>query len=256
MSRNSFITVKNFSKTFNNKKKVLSKINFELFKGESLVVIGCSGSGKSVLLKCITGLILPDDGSTLLVEKQDLTFLHISKRQSFLKKFGMLFQNNALFDSMPIWQNISFGLLNMGDLDNVEAIKYAEEKLNMVGLKKEVAMLYPSELSGGMQKRAAIARGIAMNPEIIFFDEPTSGLDPVLSAVIGDVIFNLQKELFATTIIITHDISVMKKLADKVVMIHEGKLVWFGTLKETLNTDNPYIQQFMNTSINGPIHTT
>ncbi|WPX96743.1 ABC transporter ATP-binding protein [Candidatus Bandiella euplotis] len=246
MSRNTLISVKHLSKSFGSK-KVLSDINFNVVKGESFVVIGGSGSGKSVLLKCIAGLLDPDENSKVTIKDENVTHMHIIERKNFLKKFSMLFQNNALFDSLPIWHNICFSLINSGVLDSAKAKEHAVEKLELVGLKTDVLDLYPSELSGGMQKRVAIARAIATNPEIIFFDEPTSGLDPIMSDTITTLIASISEKLKSTTITITHDIKVMEKIADKVSLLKDGKLIWVDSLKNTLASEDTYVKLFLNT---------
>lgn len=244
MSRNTLISVKHLSKSFGSK-NVLKDINFDVMRGESFVIIGGSGSGKSVLLKCITGLLIPDNNSKVFINDEDVTHQHIIKRKNFLKKFGMLFQNNALFDSFPIWHNICFSLISAGILDNEKAKQYAVEKLEQVGLKSDILELYPSELSGGMQKRVAIARAIATNPEIIFFDEPTSGLDPIMSNTITGLICNISKKLKSTTITITHDINVMKKIADKVALLKDGAMIWVNSLENTLKSNHEYLRSFL-----------
>ena len=245
MSRNALISVKHLNKSFGTK-KVLDDITFSVAKGESLVIIGGSGSGKSVLLKCVAGLLLPDDDSKIMIDDEDVSHKHIIERKNFLKKFGMLFQNNALFDSLPIWHNICFSLINAGVLSDEKAKEYAAEKLESVGLKSDILGLYPSELSGGMQKRVAIARAIATNPEVIFFDEPTSGLDPIMADTITSLLSTISDQLKSTTITITHDIKVMEKIADKVAIIKDGKLIWVDSLKNTMESQNSYVKLFLN----------
>lgn len=245
MSRNALISAKHLNKSFGTK-KVLDDISFSVAKGESLVIIGGSGSGKSVLLKCVAGLLLPDDNSKIIIDDEDVSHKHIIERKNFLKKFGMLFQNNALFDSLPIWHNICFSLINAGVLSDEKAKEYAAEKLESVGLKPDILGLYPSELSGGMQKRVAIARAIATNPEVIFFDEPTSGLDPIMADTITSLLSTISEQLKSTTITITHDIKVMEKIADKVAIIKDGKLIWVDSLKNTMESQNSYVKLFLN----------
>ncbi len=234
------ILIKNLSKTFE-QKVILSNINLQIENKESLVIIGGSGSGKSVLIKCIAGLILPDLKSSIIIDGDDVSNQHISLRSSFLKKFSLLFQGNALFDSMSIWENITFGM----NIDDNDAKKIAEEKLEMVEIDKSVAYFFPNEISGGMQKRVALARAVASNPQIIFFDEPTSGLDPATSKAISNLIKNIRHKLQATTITITHDAKCMKTIADKVAVIENGKISWSGYLKDTLQSDLPYIKDFL-----------
>ncbi len=245
MSRNNLISVSNLNKTFGDK-RVLKDINFNVLKRESFVIIGGSGSGKSVLLKCLAGLLNPDEGSKIIIDNEFVTHTHIIQRKKFIKKFSMLFQSNALFDSLPVWHNICFSLINSGILNIERAKQHAVEMLELVGLNEEIVELYPASLSGGMQKRVAIARAIAVNPEIIFLDEPNSGLDPVMSDTITTLIKSISKKLKSTTITITHDVKVMKKIADRVALLKEGKIFWIDTLKNTVNSDNEYVKLFLN----------
>lgn len=245
MSRNNLISVSNLSKTFGDK-RVLKNISFSVLKRESFVIIGGSGSGKSVLLKCLAGLLNPDEGSEIIIDNEFVTHTHIIQRKKFIKKFSMLFQSNALFDSLPVWHNICFSLINLGILNIEKAKQHAIEMLELVGLNEEVLELYPANLSGGMQKRVAIARAIAVNPEIMFLDEPTSGLDPVMSDTITTLIKSISKKLKSTTITITHDVKVMKKIADRVALLKEGEIFWIDTLKNIVNSDNEYVKLFLN----------
>ncbi|RST63778.1 ABC transporter ATP-binding protein [Candidatus Aquarickettsia rohweri] len=245
MSRNNLISVSNLNKTFGDK-RVLKDINFNVLKRESFVIIGGSGSGKSVLLKCLAGLLNPDEGSKIIIDNEFVTHTHIIQRKKFIKKFSMLFQSNALFDSLPVWHNICFSLINSGILNIERAKQHAVEMLELVGLNEEIVELYPASLSGGMQKRVAIARAIAVNPEIIFLDEPTSGLDPVMSDTITTLIKGISKKLKSTTITITHDVKIMKKIADRVALLKEGEIFWIDTLKNTVNSDNEYVKLFLN----------
>jgi phospholipid/cholesterol/gamma-HCH transport system ATP-binding protein len=245
MSRNNLISVNNLNKTFGDK-RVLKDINFNVLRKESFVIIGGSGSGKSVLLKCLAGLLNPDEGSKIIIDNEFVTHTHIIQRKKFIKKFSMLFQSNALFDSLPVWHNICFSLINSGILNIEKAKQHAVEMLELVGLNEEIVELYPASLSGGMQKRVAIARAIAVNPEIIFLDEPTSGLDPVMSDTITTLIKSISKKLKSTTITITHDVKVMKKIADRVALLKEGEIFWIDTLKNTVNSDNEYVKLFLN----------
>lgn len=233
-------------------KKVLDGVDLSIEKGQSLVVIGGSGSGKSVLIKCILGIITPDKGS-IKIDGQEVTRLNFRDRQEILRKFGMLFQGGALFDSLPVWENISFALLQNKRVTKEEAKTLAVEKLKAVGLSPEVANLSPSELSGGMQKRVALARAIAANPEIIFFDEPTTGLDPIMSDVINGLIVKCSKELGATTLSITHDMSSVRKIANKVAMLYQGKLIWQDDVKKIDHSGNDYVDQFVHGRAEGPI---
>jgi len=238
------VVVQNLKKSFDNK-TVLKGVNISVNAGESLVVIGGSGSGKSVLLKCLIGLMTPDKGSKVLFNNEDYTFVPISNREEFLDKFGMLFQGGALFDSLQIWENICFRLIRAGKISRLDAYDYAVEQLGLVGLNPEVANLYPSELSGGMQKRAALARAIAAKPSLIFFDEPTAGLDPIMSTVISTLISDLSKKLNATTITITHDMKCVEIVADQVAMIYEGAVIWQGDKSGLYNTQNNIIDNFV-----------
>ena len=250
-SVNSLI-IKNLTKDFGSK-QVLVDINLEVKKGESLVILGGSGSGKSVLIKTIASLIFPTSGS-IKIDDQEITNLDAKSRDKLMEKFGFLFQGGALFDSLPVWQNVAFRLLHQKKLPKKEAKAIAIEKLNAVGLGEKTANLYPSELSGGMQKRASLARAIAANPEIIFFDEPTTGLDPIMADVINDLIVKNSKELGATTITITHDMASARKIADKVAMLYEGKIIWFGSVKDMDSSNNPYLDQFIHGKAEGPIN--
>ncbi|MEJ6391744.1 ATP-binding cassette domain-containing protein [Gymnodinialimonas sp. 2305UL16-5] len=229
-------------------KPVLQGVTLDVTQGESLVVIGGSGTGKSVLLKCILGLITPDSG-TITIDGQP-------NDARFLDKFGMLFQGGALFDSMPIWQNVAFRLQRgPGKKPRSEAREIAVEKLRRVGLNPDTADLYPSELSGGMQKRASLARAIAAEPEIIFFDEPTTGLDPIMSGVINDLIHEIVTEMGATTITITHDMSSVRAIASRVAMLHGGHIQWQGPIADLDTAQDPHLRQFITGSPSGPIET-
>lgn len=233
-------------------KKVLDGIDLTIPKGESLVVIGGSGSGKSVLIKCILGIITPDKGS-IKIDGQEVTKLSFRERQEIMRKFGMLFQGGALFDSLPVWENISFALLQNHQLGRAEAKELAVTKLQQVGLNADVANLSPSELSGGMQKRVALARAIAANPEIIFFDEPTTGLDPIMADVINLLIVKCSKELGATTLTITHDMASVRRIAHRVAMLYQGKLIWQGEVREIERSGNEFVDQFIHGRAEGPI---
>ncbi len=245
------IELKGVTKAFG-KKKVLNGIDLSIEKGESLVVIGGSGSGKSVLIKSILGIVTPDAGS-IKIDGQEVTNLSFRDRQPILRKFGMLFQGGALFDSLPVWENITFALLQNKQVVKDEAKKLAVDLLKTVGLKADVAALSPSELSGGMQKRVALARAIAAKPEIIFFDEPTTGLDPIMADVINDLIVSCSKELGATTLSITHDMASVRKIAQNVAMIYEGKIIWHGNIKTIDHSGNEYVDQFVHGRATGPI---
>ncbi len=233
-------------------KKVLDGIDLDVGRGESLVVIGGSGTGKSVMLKCVLGLLRPDKGR-ILVDGEDVVGLRGSAKEEYLAKFGMLFQGSALFDSLRVWQNVAFGLIQGRGMKKAKAKEIAIEKLGRVGLKADVGELFPAELSGGMQKRVALARAIATEPEIIFFDEPTTGLDPIMADVINDLIVECVKDLGATTLTITHDMASARKIADRLAMIYHGKIIWCGHKSEIDTSGNPYVDQFIHGRAVGPI---
>ncbi|MAY45690.1 Glutamine transport ATP-binding protein GlnQ [Marinibacterium anthonyi] len=229
---------------------VLRGVDLQVDKGTSMVIIGGSGTGKSVALKCVLGLIRPDAGK-ILVDGKDAT---AGDRDAFLARFGMLFQGAALFDSLPVWQNVAFRLLR-GSLarPQAEAREIAVEKLRRVGLKEDVADKLPAELSGGMQKRVGLARAIAAEPEIIFFDEPTTGLDPIMAGVINDLIREIVVEMGATAMTITHDMSSVRAIADNVAMLHDGVIKWTGPVADMDSSGDPYLDQFIHGRANGPI---
>ena len=233
-------------------KVVLDGIDLEVTAGESLVVIGGSGSGKSVMIKCILGLLKPEAGR-ILVDGEDILNPSSSKRKRLLRRFGMLFQGSALFDSLKVWENVAFGLIQGQNLGRREAKEIALEKLARVGLPADVGELSPAELSGGMQKRVGLARAIAAEPEIIFFDEPTTGLDPIMADVINDLIVECVRDLGATTITITHDMSSVRKIADKAAMLYKGKIIWHGPRDEIDHSGNEYVDQFIHGRAEGPI---
>lgn len=236
-------------------KEVLRGVDLEVARGTSMVVIGGSGTGKSVLLKCVLGIIRPDAGQ-IRVDGQDVTRLRGRARGRMLDRFGMLFQGGALFDSLPVWQNVAFRLLQgSGRRPRAEAREIAIEKLRRVGLGPDVADLLPAELSGGMQKRVGLARAIATEPEIIFFDEPTTGLDPIMADVINELIRGIVVEAGATAVTITHDMSSVRKIADRVAMLHEGTIRWEGPAGEIDTTGNAYVRQFVQGVAEGPIDT-
>ena len=245
------IQVKNLHKAFG-KKVVLDGVDIEIKKGESLVVIGGSGTGKSVLIKCIQGLLNPDEGS-IKVDGVEINGADETVRDAMHAKMGMLFQGGALFDSLSVWENVAFGLIENQKWNRKDAKNEAVRVLRQVGLAPDVADLSPSELSCGMQKRVSLARAIATKPEIIFFDEPTTGLDPIMSDVINDLIIESVKGLGATALTITHDMASARKIADKIAMLYKGKIIWQGTVKEMDKTDNPYVRQFINGCSQGPI---
>lgn len=230
--------------------RVLRGLDLVIPKGQSMVVIGGSGTGKSVLLKCILGLVRPD-GGTITLDGEDVTR---AERDAFLARFGMLFQGGALFDSLKVWENVAFRLMRgAGRHGKAEAREIAIEKLRRVGLGPATADLYPAELSGGMQKRVGLARAIAANPEIIFFDEPTTGLDPIMSGVINALIREIVTEMGATAMTITHDMSSVRAIADRVAMLHDGLIRWTGPVAEMDATSDPYVSQFIHGRAEGPI---
>lgn len=247
----SMIKMSGVSKTFG-KKKVLKNLNLEIKKGESLVIIGASGTGKSVTLKCILGLLTPEKGS-ILVDGIESVGASAKTREQINSKIGMLFQGAALFDSMTVWENVAFGLIQGKKVNKKVAKRIAKTKLAQVGLAPEVADMYPADLSGGMKKRVGLARAIATNPDIIFFDEPTTGLDPIMSDVINNLIIDSVKKIGATALTITHDMISARKIADRIAMLYEGEIIWIGSVKEIDKTKNPYVQQFIHGSAEGPI---
>ena len=233
-------------------KTVLDGVSLDVAHAESMVIIGGSGSGKSVTLKCMLGLMRPDSGS-ILIDGEEVVGMGQRDRDRVMKKFGMLFQGGALFDSLTIWENVAFGLIEGQGMSRAMAKDKAIEKLAQVGLGKDVAKLAPSELSGGMQKRVALARAIATEPEIIFFDEPTTGLDPIMADVINDLIVKCVRELGATAVTITHDMHSARKISDRLAMLYKGRLIWVGPAKEIDRSDNAYVDQFIHGRAEGPI---
>ncbi len=243
------ITLSAVQKSFGDN-HVLRGVDLEIPKATSMVIIGGSGTGKSVLLKSVLGLVAPDSG-TITLDGDDVTK---ADRDAFLARFGMLFQGGALFDSLPVWQNVAFRLLR-GSLKRPrdEARDIAIEKLRRVGLKADVADRFPAELSGGMQKRVGLARAIAAEPEIIFFDEPTTGLDPIMAGVINDLIREIVTEMGATAMTITHDMSSVRAIADSIAMLHDGVIQWTGPVAQMDASGDPYLAQFISGSADGPI---
>jgi phospholipid/cholesterol/gamma-HCH transport system ATP-binding protein len=245
------IVLENVHKSFG-PKHVLNGVNLSVPKGHSLVVIGGSGTGKSVLLKCILGILRPDSG-TIRVGGEEVIGLTGKARDAYMARFGMLFQGGALFDSLSVWENVAFGLVQGRAMARSTARDIAIEKLRQVGLGPEVSGLHPAELSGGMQKRVGLARAIAADPEIIFFDEPTTGLDPIMADVINNLIVDCVKRLGATTISITHDMASARKIADDIAMIYKGQIVWQGPAKTIGESGNAYVDQFIHGRAEGPI---
>jgi phospholipid/cholesterol/gamma-HCH transport system ATP-binding protein len=245
------IVIRGLRKSFG-RKKVLDGIDVEVGVGESLVVIGGSGSGKSVLLKCILGLIEPDSGS-IRIDGEETVGLPRADRSRVMRKFGMLFQGGALFDSLKVWENVAFGPIQSDHLPVDEAKAIALAKLGAVGLTPDVGELRPAELSGGMQKRVALARAIAREPQIIFFDEPTTGLDPIMSDVINELIVSCVKQLGASTISITHDMASARKIGDRIAMLYEGRLIWQGPVADIDRSGDAHVDQFIHGRAEGPI---
>jgi phospholipid/cholesterol/gamma-HCH transport system ATP-binding protein len=251
MSGDIKIKVRGLCKSFG-RKVVLKDLDLDVPKGQSLVVMGGSGTGKSVLIKCIIGLMKPDKGS-IEIDGQEVTRMSSAEREEIMHKFGMLFQGGALFDSLPVWENVAFGLIAGRGFNRVEAKEIALRKLGAVGLGPEVALLYPSELSGGMQKRVSLARAIAIEPEIIFFDEPTTGLDPIMSQVINELIKKCVDDLGATALSITHDMHSLRVIGDNAAMIYDGRIIWHGPAQDVDHSGNPYVEQFVQGKAEGPI---
>lgn len=235
-----------------NGKVVLDGLSLTVGKGESVVVIGGSGTGKSVMLKCVLGIIKPDSGS-IKVDGEETVGMSEKDRERVLRKFGMLFQGAALFDSLRVWENIAFGLIQGRNMNPKEARSIAMDKLAQVGLGAHVAELGPAELSGGMQKRVGLARAIASEPEIIFFDEPTTGLDPIMADVINDLIVACVQKLGASTLSITHDMASARKIANRIAMIYKGKIIWSGPTSSIDKSGSDYVDQFIHGRAEGPI---
>lgn len=233
-------------------KKVLTGLDLDVGAHESVVIIGGSGTGKSVLLKCILGLLTPDAGS-IQIDGEEVIGMSVGERERVNRKIGMLFQGAALFDSLTVWENTAFGLIQARGMARAEARETALLKLSQVGLGAEVGDMSPSELSGGMRKRVGLARAIATEPEIVFFDEPTTGLDPIMGDVINDLIVKCVRELGASGLSITHDMASARKIADRIAMLYEGKIIWAGPVPEIDRSNNPYVDQFIHGRAEGPI---
>jgi phospholipid/cholesterol/gamma-HCH transport system ATP-binding protein len=245
------ISVVGLQKSFG-RKRVLDGVDIDCAAGESLVVIGGSGVGKSVLIKCILGLLQPDAGS-IRIDGEETVGLRRAARERLMQKFGMLFQGGALFDSLSVWENVAFGLIQGRGMERHAAKEIALAKLASVGLGPEVSELRPAALSGGMQKRVALARAIAAEPEVIFFDEPTTGLDPIMADVINDLIIKCVREVGATAVSITHDLVSARKIADRIAMLYAGRIVWHGPTAEIDRSGNAFVDQFINGRAEGPI---
>jgi phospholipid/cholesterol/gamma-HCH transport system ATP-binding protein len=245
------ISVRGLRKSFG-RNRVLDGLDLDCAPGESLIVIGGSGTGKSVMVKCILGLLRPDAGS-VAIDGVDTVRLARTARERLLQKCGVLFQGSALFDSLLVWENVAFGLVQGRGMERQAAKEIALRKLGAVGLGPEVGELQPAELSGGMQKRVALARAIAADPDIIFFDEPTTGLDPIMADVINDLILKCVRELGATAVSITHDMVSARKIGDRIAMIHNGQIIWHGRAAEIDCSGNPFVDQFIHGRAEGPI---
>ncbi|AAV90214.1 ABC transporter related protein [Zymomonas mobilis subsp. mobilis ZM4 = ATCC 31821] len=246
------IRIRGLKKSFGDH-AVLQGVDIDIDKGQSVVIIGQSGGGKSVLLKTILGLIEADAGS-IEIEGQDIETMSQSQLASIRDHIGMLFQGGALFDSLPVWRNITFAITQGHLRDTAKMQKLASEYLARVGLDDRILNLRSGELSGGMQKRVAIARAIAAKPEILLFDEPTAGLDPIRSDVIDDLTLSLVRDNGMTAITITHDMASVCKIADKIAFLHEGRIIWTGNTQDLRTTDNPYVRQFFDRKAEGPLH--
>jgi phospholipid/cholesterol/gamma-HCH transport system ATP-binding protein len=251
MSSDIKIKVRGLCKSFG-RKVVLRDLDLDVPKGQSLVVIGGSGTGKSVLIKCIIGLMKPDKGS-IEIDGHEVTGMSAGEREEIMHKFGMLFQGGALFDSLPVWENVAFGLIAGRGFNRSEAKEIALRKLAAVGLGPDVANLFPAELSGGMQKRVSLARSIATEPEIIFFDEPTTGLDPIMSQVINELIKQCVDDLGATALSITHDMQSLRVIGDNAAMIYDGRIIWHGPAGDIDHSGNAHVEQFVQGKAEGPI---
>ena len=241
------IRVRDLRKSFP-ARHVLDGVSFDVARGEAFVIIGGSGCGKSVTLKCILGLIRPDAGEIMI----DGTAVR-SADAALMARFGMLFQGGALFDSLAVWENVAFRQIHTGAMNRTQARVSACETLGLVGLGEDVADLFPAELSGGMMKRVALARAISSRPDIVFLDEPTTGLDPIMADVINDLIVQVSRRLGITTISITHDMASVRKIADKVAMLHDGRLVWQGRAADIDRSGSAHVDQFINGRAEGPI---
>jgi len=245
------IRLRDVHKRFGNK-VVLDGVDLDVMPGESVVIIGGSGSGKSVTLKCILGLLTPDSGE-IEVDGESVVGIGAQERERINGRIGMLFQSAALFDSLTVWENVAFGLVEGKGLARGAARPVAMEKLAQVGLAPEIGMMWPSDLSGGMRKRVGLARAIATDPEIIFFDEPTTGIDPIMGDIINELIAKCTREIGATALTITHDMASARKISDRIAMLYKGKIVWAGPTGEIDDADNPVVQQFIQGLAEGPI---
>ena len=244
------ICVVNLHKSFA-EHEVLSGVHLEIRQGESMVVIGGSGTGKTVLIRCIIGLVQPDEGE-IYVDGTEITSLNEREMNEIRKRFGMLFQGGALFDSLTVWENVGFGLRQHTRLREEEIRRIVSEKLGLLGL-RNIEDLMPAELSGGMKKRVSLARAIAMEPEILLYDEPTTGIDPMMADAINELIIRMREKLNVTSIAITHDMTSAYKIADRIAMLYQGKIIEVGTPEEIKSSRSPIVQQFIQGRSEGPI---
>ena len=248
------IAIRGLTKSFG-AKHVLKGLDLDIYEGESLAVIGGSGSGKSVLLKNIVGILTPDSGS-IKIDGEEVVGVTGAARDRINRKLGMLFQGAALFDSLPLWENVAFGLMSAHGVEKSRAREMAIERLALVGLDADSADRFPAEISVGAQKRVGLARAIAANPEILFFDEPTTGIDPLMGEVIDSLIVKCVRELGATALTITHDMESARRIADRIAMIYDGQIIWVGDVKSINKSGNAYVDQFIHGRVDGPISTT
>ena len=245
------IAIRGLTKSFG-AKHVLKQLDLDIREGESLVVIGASGTGKSVLLKNIVGILTPDSGS-VKIDDEEVIGVTGNARDRINRKLGMLFQGAALFDSLPLWENAAFGLMSSQGMGRAEAREIALQRLEQVGLSKDDADRYPSDISAGAQKRVGLARAIATQPEILFFDEPTTGIDPIMGDVIDGLIVSCVRDLGATALTITHDMESARRIGDRIAMIYDGKIVWVGDVAELDRSGNDFIDQFIHGRVEGPM---
>jgi phospholipid/cholesterol/gamma-HCH transport system ATP-binding protein len=245
------VRVSGLTKAFDDT-RVLEDIDLAIPAGKNSVLIGPAASGKSVLMKCLVGLYPPDSGS-IEIDGQEMTDLRGRERTELVETFGMLFQQGGLFDSLPVWENIAFKLINRHGVDRAKAKELAIEKLAMVNLTPDTADLYPVDLSGGMQKRVGIARAIAGDPDLLLLDEPTAGLDPITTNRINAMVRNAVDKLGATAFCITSDMRSARQHYDHLFMINEGRILWGGPTRDIDQADNPYLQQMINGRAEGPI---
>jgi len=245
------IAIRGLTKSFG-KKHVLRNLDLDILEGESIAVIGASGTGKSVLLKNIVGIMTPDSGS-IKIDGEEVAGLTGNARDRVNRKFGMLFQGAALFDSLPLWENVGFGLMSAHGVSRADARVAAIKRLRQAGLDEDSADRFPADISAGAQKRVGLARAIATEPEILFFDEPTTGIDPIMGDVIDNLIVKSVKELGATALTITHDMDSARRIADRIAMIHDGRIVWVGDVAKLDDSGNDIVDQFIHGRVNGPM---